>query len=111
MSTKSSGGRAESISFSSAFIRVEKGECLKSLASSLPPKFFIFCCICKCFPTEPAAYAAFVETVPFVRTQQIGLRLSRGKGNSTLQGCNVEPSRCHNEDMRARAGRNKSEST
>jgi hypothetical protein len=51
-----------------------------------------------------------LKLLPFVRTRHIRLRLSYGKGNSTLQGCNVEPSRCHNEGMKARAYRNKSES-
>jgi hypothetical protein len=51
-----------------------------------------------------------LKLLPFVRTRNIRPRLSRGKSNSTLQSCNVEPSRCHNEDMKARAYRNKSES-
>lgn len=76
---------------------------------SLPAKFFIFCCVCKCFHTEPTGYAPFVETVAFVRTRHIPLRLTRRKGNSTLRICNAEPSRCHNEDMKAGAYRNKSE--
>src|SRR6266404_9100317 len=42
-----------------------------------------------------------LKLLPFVRTRHIRLRLSCGKGNSTLQGCNVEPSRCHNEGMKA----------
>jgi hypothetical protein len=60
---------------------------------------------------EPTDYADFFKKMsPYVRTRHIRLRLNYGKGNSTLQGRNVEPSRCHNAGMKAKVDRNKSES-
>jgi len=49
-----------------------------------------------------------LKLLPFVRTRHIRLRLSCGKGNQLFRVVNVEPSRCHNEGMKARAYRNKS---
>src|SRR2546427_7396883 len=72
---------------------------------------------CKCFWPNTSVFIQSQQLRPpslkllaFVRTRHIRPRLSCEKGSSTLQSCNVEPSRCHNEDMKARAYRNKSES-
>ena len=66
--------------------------------------------LCSQFRQNQELTPPLLKPLPFVRTRHIRPRLSCGKSNSALQSCNVEPSRCHNGDMKARAYRNKSES-